>query len=158
MFHHTYPCGPVVHAMVNNCRLAKSRRKVLEVLQHCWSPRFPILKQHGFREPATRKDDLRKILTKETDLLGLFLYMFQFLAGVAAAWMPKACQSCLLVWLHWISWEVNYILTYGHVLITDTGCSLETSFVYSSHNSLQIILASLWEEDHWIAIKFLGIL
>lgn len=125
--HHTHPCGPVVRATVNNLWLAKSRRKGFEVLQRCCSPRSLIAKQHGFHgprcDPVPREDDLRKILAEETGRLGLFLLLFQFLAGLAAAWMPKACQSCLIVWLHRVPWEVNYILTYAHVLITATGAA-----------------------------------
>lgn len=102
--HHTYPCGPVVHATVNNRCLGKRRRKGFEVLQRCSAPRSLIPKHCGFHgpgcDPAAREDDLRKILAEETGLLSLFLRLFQFLAGLAAAWMPKVCQSCLFVWLH----------------------------------------------------------
>lgn len=123
--HHTCSRSPVAHATVNNRWLAKSRRKDFEVLQHCCSPRSQIPKQRGFQgpacDPAPKEDNLRKIFAEATGLPGLFLLLFQFLAGLAAAWMPKACQSCSVVWLHWIAWEVNYILTYAHVLITATG-------------------------------------
>jgi len=101
---HTYPCGPVVHATVNNHWLAKSRRKGFEALRCCCSPGSLVPKQHGFPGPGCdrepREDGLREILAEETGVLSLFLLLFQFLAGLAAAWMPKACQSCLVVWLH----------------------------------------------------------
>lgn len=82
--HHTYPCGPVVHATVNNRCLAKRRRKGLEVLQRCSAPRSLIPKQCGFHGPgcdsAAREDDVRKIFAEETSLFSLFLRLFQFLA------------------------------------------------------------------------------
>lgn len=67
--------------------------------------------QHGSHgpgcDPAPREGDPRKILVEEAILLHLFLLLFQLLVGPAAAWMPKASQSCVVVWLHSIPLEVN---------------------------------------------------
>lgn len=143
---HTQFCSPGLRAMVNNCCLAKSKRKGFEILHCCCSPKSRIPKQGEFRgsdvtvhpgKMILEKSLQKKLVLSISSCSCSTLWQDQLLSGcqklVRAAWL---C-GCLNSLRSQLRIDVCSCVNYSYC------CSLVTSFVCCSHNSLQIILVSL---------------